>query len=346
MPKRHLPAARALAGEAPLTRAMLREAGLNPYLGDRAVREGAGLRLAPSTCLLGAPATDGQLVAAARLHAGDDLVVTGALACRLLGLPDVPAEAAVEVLVPAGRRRVSTSFVRVQPTTRPPRWWTHDCGVRVAEPHRAVVDAARRMTALQDVRALVLAALRLRWCGPDDLRAELDAHPRNGTACCRRALRDGERGAWSAPEAEVADTAAADPRLPPFLLNPTLTLGRVVIGQPDGWFVGRGLGWEVDSRRFHAGEDDFDQTLARHDRFAGHGLQLLHVTPKRARRLGNGYGDVLAAAVRARADAGQPEPPGLAVRPFDPRARPVRDICRPPPVIDRSSGPVRWLFPR
>ena len=344
MPKRHLPAARALAADAVLTRTELTAASLNPYLGDRAVRGGAGLRLAPSTFLLAPTATDAQLVAAACAHAGDDLVVTGLLACRLLGLPDVPDDGAVEVLVPAGRRRVSTSFVRVQPTTRPPRWWTHELGVRVADPHRAVVDATRRMTRLQDVRALVLGALRLRWCGLDAVRSELAVHPRNGTASCRRALRDWERGAWSAPEAEVADTAAADPRLPQFLLNPTLTIGGVVVGKPDGWFFGLGLGWEVDSRRFHAEDDSFDTTLARHDRFAGHGLQLLHVTPRRARRLGSGYGDVLAAAVEARSAAAQPEPAGLVVRPFDPRAHVVRDLCSPPPLIDRSSGPVRWLF--
>ena len=346
MPKKHLADARALAADAVLTRDALVGAGLNPYLGDRAVRAGQALRLAPSTYLMGTAPTDAQLIAAARAHAGDDLVVTGSLACRLLDLPDLPAGATADVLVPAGRRRVSSAFVRVQPTTRPPRCWRHSCGVWVADPHRAVVDAARRMTQLQDVRALVLAALRLRWCGVDGLREELEAGARSGSALCRRALRDAEAGAWSAPEAEVADMARQDRRLPPFLLNPTLLIDGVVVGKPDGWFLGRGLGWEVDSRRFHASDDRFDATLARHDRFGAHGLQLLHVTPRRARLLGAGYGDVLAAAVAARAGAAQPEPPGLVVRPYDARARTVRDLCSPPPVIDRSSGALKWAFPR
>ncbi|CAN5303396.1 hypothetical protein BH24ACT10_BH24ACT10_02280 [soil metagenome] len=163
----------------------------------------------------------------------------------------------------------------------------------------------------------------------DQLRAELEAGPRNGTALCRRALRDWEAGAWSAPEAEVADHAVADPRLPTLLLNPTLLIRGSVLGQPDGWFVGLGMGWEVDSRRFHADDDRFDATLARHDRFGRHGLQLLHVTPRRARRLGASYADVLAAAVAARRLAAQPEPAGLLVRPFDPRALDVRDISAP-----------------
>lgn len=342
MPKQHLPAARHIALDGLLTRRALVEAQLNPYLGSRVAREGGGLRLAPSTYLLTTAATDEQLIAAAKEHAGDDLVVTGSMACRLLGIRDAPQDRSIDVLVPAGRRRVSTTHVRVHPTERPPRFWSHASGVRVADPHRAVVDAARGLRSLQDVRALVLSTLHLRWCGLDELRVELDAAPRNGTALCRRALRDWERGAWSAPEAEVADVAAADRRLPGFLLNPTVLVGGVVVGLADGWFRGLGLGWEVDSRRHHGEDDTFDTTLARHDTFGGHGLQLLHVTPRRARLLGAAYADVLAAAVQARRRTGQPEPDGLEVRPFDPRAHVVRDICRQPPVIDRSSGPVRW----
>lgn len=345
MPKQHLPAAQRIAVDGLLTRRALTDAQLNPHLGSRVIRERGGLLMAPATYLLATAAADDQLIAAAREHAGDDLVVTGLMACRLLGITDAHDDGAVDVLVPDGRRRVSTAYVRVHPTVRPPRTWRHCSGALVAGPHRAVVDAARRLDSLQDVRALVLSALRLRWCGLDELRAELAQHPRNGTAHLRRALRDWERGAWSAPEAEVADVAAADGRLPRFLLNATLLVGGVRVGMPDGWFVGLGLGWEVDSRLFHSDDDGFDRTLARHDAFGAHGLQLLHVTPRRARQLGARYADLLAAAVEARRTAAQPEPPGLQIRPFDPRGHVVRDLCSPPPVIDRSSGPVRWVVP-
>ena len=327
MPKRHLPAARGLITDGVLTRAALTDASLNDDLGDRLAREGGGLRLAPSTYRLGAgPVTDLELVAAAAAHAGQDVVVTGLLALRLLGVPDVPHDDAVDVLVPAARRRTSTSHVRVHSTHRTPATWLHASGIRVAEPHRAVVDAACRMATLRAVRALVLGAVCQRWCGVGELRAELDARARNGTALCRRALRDAERGALSAPEAELADVVAADPRLPRFLLNPTLLVDGVRVGQPDGWFVGLGLGWEVDSRRHHADDEAFDATLARHDRFGTFGLQLLHVTPKRARLLGAGYADVLAAAVAARRRAVQPEPSGLVVRPHDPRTQTLRRL--------------------
>ena len=326
MPKRHQPAAEQLALDGLLTRERLRDAGLNPCHGDRLVREGRALKVAPSTYLLTASPTDAQLVAAARAHAGDDAVVTGLLACRLLGMIHVPDDGRVEVLVPRGRQRVSTAYVRVQPTTRPPSWWLLG-GVRFAEPHRAVVDGALRLPELRDVRALVLGAVAGRWCGVEGLRAELEARPRNGTALIRRALRDADLGAWSAPEAELADVAAdavRDGRLPRFLLNPTLMVNGELVGQPDGWFVGLGIGWEVDSRQFHAQDDDFDRTLARHDRFGAYGLQLLHVTPRRARRLGSAYAGVLAAAVDARRQAEHPEPRGLVVVPHDSSIRPLR----------------------
>lgn len=339
MPKKHLAAAQQLADDRLLTRRALADAQLNAHLGVRAAREGRGLRVAPSTYLLTVAPTERQLIAAAREHAGDDLVVTGLAACRALGLVDVPDGGRVEVLVPPGRRRVSTRHVRVQPTTREPSYWLLE-EVRVAEPHRAVVDGALRLRLLRDVRALVLGAVASRWCSVAGLRAELEARARNGTALCRRALRDAEAGAWSAPEAEVADVAAAavrDGRLPRFQLNPVLLVQDGIVGQPDGWFPALGLGWEVDSRRHHAEDDSFDATLARHDRFAGFGLQLLHVTPKRARLLGSGYAAVLAQAVAARRRAGQPEPAGLVVRPHDAA---VRELRRPRGLIVRSSGPV------
>ena len=310
-----------LARDGVLTRDAIATAGLDGDGPDRLVRQGRARRLAPSTYLLTTgPVSDEQLVLAALAHAGTDAVVTGPVACRLLGLVDVPPSGGVDVLVPAGRRRVSTPYVTVRPTTRPPGWWQHSSGARVAEPHRAVVDTTRRLTDLRDVRALLLAAVAAGQCGVDELRAEVEAGSRHGTALTRRAVQDAERGAWSAPEAEVADVVRAA-RLPRFLLNPSLLVHGAVVGTPDGWFPGLGLGWEVESRRHHAADEDFDATLARHDRFAGYGLQLLHVTPRRARALGSRYAVVLSAAVAARRTAALPEPDGLEVRPYDPRAR-------------------------
>lgn len=294
------------------TRAALVAAGQGAGTGDARVRAGAWVRAAPSTYLLpGAQLTDRCRAACA--HAGDGAVVTGWAACRLLRLPYVDDGGAVPVLVPAARQRVSTAHVRVLPTTCPPRWWRHPCGLRVAEPARAVVDAARALPDLQRVRALVLGASSL--VPVPAMRAQLHDGARRGRALLTRALDDAESGAASCPEAEVADLLTVSVRarrLPGFLLNPDVLVDGVFLGRPDGWLLGLALGWEVDSREFHAGEGAFEATLARSDSFLARGIPLLHVTPRRLRDRRAPWERVVEAAAAAR--AGLPEPPGLLVR--------------------------------
>lgn len=301
-----------------VTREQLHQAGRGHDFGDRRVRAGEWARLAPSIYVIAVPDLLGR-VQAAVAHAGVDAVVTGWAACAALGLPYVPDQRAVPVLVPAGRRRVSTPYVQVLPTTRRPTWWIWH-GVRIAAPARGLVDAARALSELRAVRALTLGALAEGAVQLRELRFELQAGARGGSALCRRALQDASYGAASAPEAELADRAlvcARAGRLPPFLLNPDVLVDGRFVGRPDGWLMGLGLGWEVDSRQHHGRDDQFDATLARHDGFVTHGLVLLHVTPRRLRRLGPAYAEVLVQAADRRRVAGL-EPAGLEVRPRGP----------------------------
>ena len=103
--------------------------------------------------------------------------------------------------------------------------------------------------------------------------------------------------------------------MPRVLLNPERGLRGGFAGRPGGWFVGLGLGWEVDSREHHAGEA-FEATMARSAGFVARGLSLVHLTPRRVRELGAVTAEVLVAAADAR--AGVPEPAGLEVRPRGP----------------------------
>ena len=93
------------------------QAGRGRGFGDRRVRAGALVRAAPSS-YVPHDADLGARIAAALQHAGPGAVLTGWVGCLALRLPDVPQRAAVPVLVPACRRRVSTPHVRVMPTTR------------------------------------------------------------------------------------------------------------------------------------------------------------------------------------------------------------------------------------
>ena len=313
MPKTALPRALELVDAGLITRSALISGRVHDDLADRLVRQGRWSRLAPSVFLpRDQPPTDAQLVEAARLHAGNDGVVTGAVACRALNLPYAPQERVVEVIIPSGTRVVSSPYVVVHQSDRETPTWTRG-GVRHAMPLRSVVDAGRRLHDLQSVRALLLGAVCRGFCSADELAAEVEAGAQRGSALIRRAADDARAGAWSAPEAEAAELvghAVRAGRLPPFLLNPTLLVDGRRVGAPDGWLVGTGAGWQVDSREFHAEEDDFDTTLAVHDAFAEHGLTLLHVTPRRLRLLGPAWVELLVAAVAARPPGGG-EPPGL-----------------------------------
>lgn len=298
-----------------LTRSALTAAGHSPTYGDHLVRHGRATRAAPSTYLGPTPDLRARVDAALE-HAGRDGVITGWVGCRLLRLPYVTEAPGVDVLVPASRRRVTTAYVRVHPTSRPPAYWLCD-GLRVAAPVRCVIDAARALSRLRDVRALVLGAGGS--VTADELLAELGAGSRGGRALVGQALRDLQHGARSCPEAELADIVAAAAgagRLPPFLLHPDVRVGGRLLGRPDGWFPGLGLGWEVDSRQFHGDDASFDATLARHDRWVAHGLSLLHLTPRRLRAAGPQYVAVLAAA--AQVHRRRSEPPDLEVTPYGP----------------------------
>jgi len=314
VPKTALPRALPLVVDGLVTRAALVAAGIDADLGDRLVREGTWLRLAPSIYLTGSgPPTDAQLVEAARLHVGDGAVVTGLIACRALGMSDVPDERLVEVLIGPGTRSASSPFVLVHQTSRPAKTWTRG-GCPYAHPARAVVDGARRLPDLRTVRALVLGAVCRRSCTAEELRDEVEQGAVRGSGLVRRAVDDALAGAWSAPEAEAAahvGAAVAAGRLPPFLLNPVLRTSAGRVGQPDGYVVGTGVGWQVQSRRHHAGEQDLETTLAVHDAYAAHDLTMLHLTPRRLRTLGPGWVELLIDAVVARAGRGEPE--GLVV---------------------------------
>jgi len=89
-------------------------AGLDRCHGDHLVRRGNWQRLIPSVyATRPREVTDRELITAARAHLGEAFVVTGAAACRALGLTDIPEVAGIDVLVPPSVRRVGGNLIRV-----------------------------------------------------------------------------------------------------------------------------------------------------------------------------------------------------------------------------------------
>lgn len=227
------------------------------------------------------PPTLVQRAWCAQLVGGPDSRVSGPLACQLMGIADAPSAAAL-VLVPADCQRRGGADYVVRRTSRLPVGTERD-GLRLVGAARAVVDATRLSTSLREVRAVVCAAMNGKHVSYDDIAAERTAEPRPGLGRLNHALRDWAAGSRSAPEAEVADALREQKGMPPFLLNPQVYDGAVLVGALDVYVPGCSLGGEVDSVRHHGSPDDLDATLSRHGVITRAGVQLEHVTPARFR---------------------------------------------------------------
>ena len=304
-----------------ITHAEITAAGIHPSLPSRAVAAGRWRELAPGV-YLGSPAppTLRQLAHAALLHAGPDGVITGRTGCALRGVPGIDAGAGpTTVLVPHRVRRVSTADVRLVRSRRELTWQVlrveGQADLRVAPRERCVADAIREERELSAARAL--AARALRDPGLDWSRVAAQASRRGpGANHLQRVVRDIADGVRSPAEGDLHDAllpACRRGRLPPYLLNPDVYLDGVLLGSPDAWFVGLGLGDEQDSREWHGAEDELDATLRRHERFRQAGLLLNHTTPARFRSSPEGHIRVLQQRVAERRSLAAPEPAGLVV---------------------------------
>jgi hypothetical protein len=110
---------------------------------------------------------------AALLYAGPASLVTGPLALMHHGLRSPLTLETVDVLVPTGRQRLSTGFVRLHRTRRMPSRMVSSGPVRLVVVARAVADTARLLAEVRDVRAVVADAVQRGRCTVADLGTEL-----------------------------------------------------------------------------------------------------------------------------------------------------------------------------
>lgn len=226
-----------------------------------------------------------QRLAAALLYAGDDALVTGLAACRLHGIARVPDHDLVHVLVRHRTRRRSQGFVLTERTGRMPDDQRELEGVRCAPVARAVVDGARRLEDIDDVRALLADALQRRLTTVERLREETRECSSRGVALVRTVLTELEDGIRSAAEAWCREVVREMVGFPAVEWNVDLEL-------PDGTFVARADGFvaevalviEVQSFSHHADPDAYDATMRRHARMVAVGLVVVPVTPRQLQR--------------------------------------------------------------
>ena len=286
----------------------LAELGVPPDTAYRRCRpEGPWRRLLPGIVSLhkGPPGPD-QLVAAARLYAGEDAVLTGEVACRTIGLRNVPESDTVHLLTPHDRKVHSSGFVVIERTHRLPSPQRR-VGLPVAPPSRAVLDTARRMTEVRPARALITESVQRRFTTVGQLTAELAQGSSRGSALPRRVLAELATGQESVAEID-AQLLWQRSGLPAPVWNRRLVAsdGRF-IAKPDGWFDDVGLAWEIDSLACHLGAGDFDRTVARNGRYAAAGILVLQTLPTRLRTEPDAVIEELRAAYRAAAAKPRPD---------------------------------------
>jgi hypothetical protein len=233
-------------------------------------------------CLTGAPNLP-QKEMAALLYAGPRSLITGSVALLHHGVQGALDMETIDVLIPAGRQRRSTGFVRLHRTTRLPGQIVASGPVRFAATARAVADTAWQLTSLREVRAVVAGAVQLQRCTVSQLADELRNGPLRGSAMLRTVLSEVADGIRSTAEADLRDLIITA-RLPKPLFNPSLYKGGAFIGKPDAWWPEAGVSAEVDSREWHLGPAEFERTTTRRTRMGAAGIIALHFLPSQIRR--------------------------------------------------------------
>jgi hypothetical protein len=242
--------------------------------------------------------TAAQKEMAALLHAGDGSVLTGLAALYGLGLT-TSEPGRFDVLVPATRRPGSTAFITIHRTTRMPERVIREGQRSYALPPRALADAARFLTGLGEVRALIAGAVQRGDCPLPALVRELGPDRSRNSAKLRQVLAEVADGVRSVTEAEFRQLIRRA-RLPTPMFNARLfAADGTFIAVPDAWWPEAGVAAEVDSREWHLSPADWEHTLRRHAQMSGHGILVLHFTPGQIRSEPAAVAVVIADALRA-----------------------------------------------
>jgi hypothetical protein len=220
---------------------------------------------------------------AALLYAGPRSLITGPVALMHRGLRSPGVLEMVDVLVPAGRQRLSTGFARLHRTYRMPSQMVASGPLRFVVVARAVADTARLLSEGRDVRAVVADAVQRGRCSVPELAEELRDGPVRGSAMFRSVLAEVADGIRSTAEGDLRELIRVK-RLPMPLFNASLFLGGAFIARPDAWWPEAGVSADVDSREWHLSPADWDRTRKRHDLLCAAGVIPLHFSPRQIRR--------------------------------------------------------------
>ena len=256
------------------------ECGLTQKAVEHRIRPGGQWRvILPGIYLThtGLPSPE-QRQMSALLYAGSRSVITGAVAVRLHRL-DCAGLNVIDVLVPSDVRRGSAAFVQIERTTRMPDDIYRTGAIRFAPPHRAVADAARKMTRFSDVQAVVCTALQKNRCSLESLAEELENGPSAGSRQLRAAVAEVGDGVRSKAEADLKTLIDHSDLEEPVYNAELYDLDGVFIAKPDAWWPRAGVAGEVDSIEYHLKARDYRDTVMRHNHMERYGINVQHWVP-------------------------------------------------------------------
>jgi len=294
-----------------ITRSQALASGLTGDMLNRRARKcGPWQRLLPGVYLAvtGTPTQD-QRETAALLYGGPSSTITGLAALRRHG-QRTPSSSSVDVLVPAGRRRQSTSYVVVHFTTQLPERVCYQGPVQFTLPARAVADAVRWIDDLATVRALVASAVQTKLVTIEQLVSQLRTGPMQGSANFRAVLAEVIEGIRSPAEGEARDLIRRS-GLPMPMFNAQLYIGDEFVAIADAWWPDFGVACEIDSKEWHLSPEHWERTVSRHDRMTALGILVLHFTPRQIREEPEQVLSIIRQALITR--RGQPKLPIRAV---------------------------------
>lgn len=224
--------------------------------------------------------TPRQRLRAALLYAGTSAVLSDTSALDALGLPFIPDDGRVRVLVPGEVQRLSREFVVVRRTARMPDA-ARARDLPIAPVARALCELGLRNPDERGSIAVFAAAVQRRVVTVGELFAEAEAGPARGRPRLLRVIGPVAAGVRSAPESDFRLIVSRSRILPEPLWNPLVELADGRRFSPDALFVDAGLIHETNGREFHAAGDQFEDMQRRNDALVAAGFAVLHNAPKR-----------------------------------------------------------------
>ncbi|HWC33791.1 MAG TPA: hypothetical protein VG650_03075 [Mycobacteriales bacterium] len=254
------------------------------------------------------PLADRQRLRAALLYAGTASMLNDTSALRMYGVPFVPVDHDVRVLIPDDVQRLSRQFVVTKRSWRLPEPVVVD-GLPTAPIDRALCEFGARHESERDSLAVLAAAVQEGRATLAALFEEAHAGQARGRPRLLRVLAPLEAGVRSAPEADFRALVARSRTLPTPMWNCLIELANGARFSPDALFQDAALIHEVNGRQYHAGEggeDAFDAMQRRNDALVAAGFAVLHNSPRRLHMDPGGALREVERVYRAHAGRGMP----------------------------------------